>query len=87
MKKYISIGIASMILLLFSGCKENNNGTSVALKEIINNWKENVIVTVSNEIINGYCTHSSQTLAVRLRNSMIQELISASRSELACRNQ
>jgi hypothetical protein len=33
-----------------------------------------------------YCSHSSLTLAVKLRKNMIQQMISDSRSEFACRN-
>ena len=33
----------------------------------------------------GYCSHSSLTLAVKLRKNMIQEIISASRSEFKCK--
>ncbi len=34
----------------------------------------------------GYCSHSSLTLAVKLRMNVMQEMISASRSEFKCRN-
>ncbi len=34
----------------------------------------------------GYCSHSSLTLTAKLRKNVIQEMISASRSEFKCRN-
>ncbi|MFA9376830.1 MAG: hypothetical protein ACERKZ_08750 [Lachnotalea sp.] len=36
--------------------------------------------------IRDYCSHSSLTLAVKLRKKMIRQMISASHSEFACRN-